>query len=205
VNKKQLLNRMVQVGMAGNVVRWVDSFLSDRRAMLVIDGRTSEARNIQAGLPQGSPVSPVLFILSVSAMFQWLEDRHPMLQAISFVDDIGLVVECSELGEGAGQLERIAGDAMRWGSYNKVEFEVSKTEVLVFSRRRKVLWAAKDAVIRIGEQTFTIKRARPSGLASGLTQSCPSKRTLRTGWQALREPYSGRRPSAEATEAYLST
>jgi hypothetical protein len=69
VNKKQLLNRMVQVGMAGNVVRWVDSFLSDRRAMLVIDGRTSETRNIQAGLPQGSPVSPVLFILSVSAMF----------------------------------------------------------------------------------------------------------------------------------------
>lgn len=38
VNKKQLLNRMVQVGMAGNIVRWVDSFLSDRRAMLVIDG-----------------------------------------------------------------------------------------------------------------------------------------------------------------------
>jgi hypothetical protein len=74
-----------------------------------------------------------------------------MLQAISFVDDIGLVVECSELGEGAGQLERIAGDAMRWGSDNKVKFEVSKTEVLVFSRRRKVLRAAKDAVIRIGE------------------------------------------------------
>jgi hypothetical protein len=46
---------------------------------------------------------------------------------------------------------------MRWGSDNKVEFEVSKTEVLVFSRRRKVLRTAKDAVIRIGEQTFTIK------------------------------------------------
>jgi hypothetical protein len=126
--------------------------------MLVIDGRTSETREIQAGLPQGSPVSPVLFILSVSAMFQWLEDRHPMLQAISFVDDIGLVVECSELGEGARQLERIAGDAMRWGSDNEVEFEVSKTEVLVFSRRRKILRAAKDAVIRIGEQTFAIKQ-----------------------------------------------
>jgi hypothetical protein len=36
-----------------------------------------------------------------------------MLQAISFVDDIGLVVECSDLGEGARQLKRIAGDAMR--------------------------------------------------------------------------------------------
>ena len=77
-----------------------------------------------------------------------------MLQAISFVDDIGLVVECSELGEGARQLERIASDAIRWGSDNKVEFEVSKTEVLVFSKRRKILRSAKDAAIRIGEQTL---------------------------------------------------
>lgn len=78
VNKKQLLNRMVQVGMAGNIVHWVDSFLSDRRAMLVIDGRTGETHGIQAGLPQGSPVSPVLFILSISAIFQWPEDRYKL-------------------------------------------------------------------------------------------------------------------------------
>lgn len=158
VNKQKLLLRMIQVGMAGNIVRWVNSFLSDRRAMLVIDGRTGETRSIQAGLPQGSPISPVLFILSVSAMFQWLEDRHMKLQAISFVDDIGLVTECDDVEEGARKLEHIARDAIQWGSDNKADFEVSKTEVLVFSRRRGILQATKDAAIRIGEQTFTVKQ-----------------------------------------------
>ena len=81
--------------------------------MLVIDGRTGQTHAIQAGLLQGSPVSPVLFILSVSALFQWLEDRHATLQAISFVDDIGLVVECDELEEGAEHLKRIAEDTMQ--------------------------------------------------------------------------------------------
>jgi retron-type reverse transcriptase len=81
---------MIHVDIAGNIVRWVDSFLSDRRAML---GRTGETRDIQAGLPQGLPISPVLFILSISSMFQWLEDKHLRLQTISFVDDIGLVIE----------------------------------------------------------------------------------------------------------------
>jgi len=51
VNKQRLLRRMIEVGIAGNIVRWVDSFLSDRRAMLVIDGRTGEIRSMQAGLP----------------------------------------------------------------------------------------------------------------------------------------------------------
>jgi hypothetical protein len=158
VNKKQLFKRMVQAGIAGNIVRWVDSFLSDRRALLVIDGRTGETREIQAGLPQGSPVSPVLFILSISTMFQWLEDRHAMLQTISFVDDVGLVVECSELEEGIQQLECVARKALQWGSDNKVEFEVSKTEVLVFSKRRKILQEAKDAVVSIGGKRFAIKQ-----------------------------------------------
>jgi hypothetical protein len=69
VDKRQLLKRMTQVGMAGNMIRWVDSFLSDRRAMLVINGQTGQTHAIQAGLRQESPVSPVLFILSISALF----------------------------------------------------------------------------------------------------------------------------------------
>jgi hypothetical protein len=132
---------MTQVGIAGKIVRWVDSFLSNGRAMLVIDGQTGETRAIKASLPQGSPASPVLFILSVSALFQWLEDRHSTLQAISFVDDIGLLVGCDELEEGTRQLERIARDAMQSGSENKIEFEISKTKMLLFGRCRKVLRA----------------------------------------------------------------
>jgi hypothetical protein len=53
------------------------------------------------------PVSQMLFILPVSAMFEWLEDWRPMLQTISFVDDIGLVVECGQLETGTRQLEHI--------------------------------------------------------------------------------------------------
>ncbi|KAL1581840.1 hypothetical protein WHR41_09430 [Cladosporium halotolerans] len=158
VNKRQLLKRMIEVDGAGNIVRWVDSFLTDRQAMLVIDGRTGENRRIQAGLPQGSPVSPVLFVLSIGAMFGWLEDRHPSLQPMSFVDDIGLVIDCEYLNQGTRHLERIARDAIQWGTENKVEFEVSKTEAILFSRSRKVLQAAKDASVRIGELSFTIKQ-----------------------------------------------
>lgn len=127
VNKQRLLQRMVEVGIAGNVIRWVGSFLSDRRAMLVIDGRMGETHGIQAGLPQGSPASPVLFILSI---------------------EIRLVLHCDDLEEGIKELESTAGYALEWGAANQVEFEVSKTELLAFSKKPKVLRVAEEASIR---------------------------------------------------------
>jgi hypothetical protein len=56
------------------------------------------------------------------------------------------------------ELERVACHAIGRGDSNKVEFEISKTEVLLFSRRSKVLQAAKEARIRIGEKQFFINR-----------------------------------------------
>jgi retron-type reverse transcriptase len=122
VNKTQLLKRVIQTSIVGYLLRWVNSFLSDRRAILTIDGRTAHTRAIQAGLPQGSSVSPVLFILSISALFQWLEARHSALQAMSFVDDINLMVECDELEDRVTQLQCLAKDTMQRGFDNKVEF-----------------------------------------------------------------------------------
>lgn len=134
-NKQRLLLRMVEVGIAGNIVRWVNSFLSDRRTISETDRRTA--------------VHSV-----VSGMFQCMEDRHSILQAISFVDDIGMVTECDVLEESTQRLERIALDAISWGPDNKVEFDVGKARTtlltLVFSRSRKVLQETKNASVRIG-------------------------------------------------------
>jgi hypothetical protein len=95
------------------------------------------------------------------------------------VDDIGLVIECDEHEEGATRLARIARDTMQWGSDNKVEFEVSKTEVLLFSRRRKVVQAAKSVVVRIGEQSFAIKQEATKWLGFWLD----SKLSFRTHFE----------------------
>jgi hypothetical protein len=102
--------------------------------MLVIDGRTEKTHDLQAGLPQGSPVSHVLFILSISAMFPSLAEKHPDVRLISLVDDMRLAPRCGDLGEGVRQLESIARHAVERGNDNQVEIEISKTEVLAFTK-----------------------------------------------------------------------
>lgn len=96
----------------------------------------------------------VLFILSVSAVFQWLGDKYSPLQTVLFVKNKGLVVECDTLEEGPSISSASPRDTVQWGSDNRVEFEVSKTEVLPSSRHRRIFRAATEVVVRVGEQSF---------------------------------------------------
>jgi hypothetical protein len=61
--KERPLQRMRARGIPQNLLRWVDAFCSNRTATIQINGKPSEARHLpQAGLPQGSPLSPILFL-----------------------------------------------------------------------------------------------------------------------------------------------
>lgn len=61
VSRNQLLRRMRDMKVDGNLIKWVGSFMTDRRLQLVIDGHCGKEVNLECGVPQGSPVSPILF------------------------------------------------------------------------------------------------------------------------------------------------
>lgn len=108
-----------------------------------------------------------LFNTSISAMFPWLEERHPNFEAISSVGDIGFVLKCNNLDEGARELERIARHAVEWGNSNKVEFEISKTEAVVFNKLAQSTERQQRASVRIGERAFSINRGATKWLNFG--------------------------------------
>ncbi|KJZ69202.1 hypothetical protein HIM_11402 [Hirsutella minnesotensis 3608] len=86
VCKDRLLERMKARGIPAELVRWVDAFCSGRKASLVVNGYTSEQRELpQAGLPQGSPLSPILFLFFNADLVQ----RRVKAESgsIAFVDD----------------------------------------------------------------------------------------------------------------------
>jgi hypothetical protein len=63
VCKERLLQRMKARGIPEDLLRWVEAFCSEGTATIQINGQLSEVRSLpQAGLPQGSPLSPILFL-----------------------------------------------------------------------------------------------------------------------------------------------
>ena len=84
----RLLKRLRAQGWPDSVARWAFSFATERTARIRLDKVTIPPEPIICGLPQGSPVSPILFMLFINPIFflQGATDRH----RYGYADDIAL-------------------------------------------------------------------------------------------------------------------
>ncbi|KAH7698463.1 AP-like endonuclease/reverse transcriptase [Aphelenchoides avenae] len=78
---------MIAMGMPTCIVRWVHGFLSDRRARVRIDDTNSRSFPLKAGTPQGSVLSPILFLIFVNDI---LDDMPADVEASLYADDLAL-------------------------------------------------------------------------------------------------------------------
>ena len=60
VNHNRLLHELRRKHLPLEYIKWTESFLSDREVAICIDGRYGDMKPVQNGIPQGSPVSPIL-------------------------------------------------------------------------------------------------------------------------------------------------
>jgi hypothetical protein len=56
VAKGNLIKRMEEMGFEADLVRWVESFMEERRVIMSMDGKEGDSMDVETGVPQGSPV-----------------------------------------------------------------------------------------------------------------------------------------------------
>lgn len=86
----------------------MSSFQTSQKIQLVIDGHNSKERDIETGIPQGSPVSPILFFIYISNVFNKVSKKSPLVTSLSFVNDLGFIASGSSVKEVVKTLESVA-------------------------------------------------------------------------------------------------
>ena len=68
VNHKRLLSKLHNFGIRGSLLLWLTSYLNDRTCQVRIKNAISSSFSITSGVPQGSHIGPILFMLILSAL-----------------------------------------------------------------------------------------------------------------------------------------
>lgn len=81
-----LLQRLREKRIPEDLVRWIQAFCSDRKATVIVNGESTPILPLPyAGLPQGSPLSPILYLFFNATLIQSVINKNR--GAIAFVDD----------------------------------------------------------------------------------------------------------------------
>ena len=65
VNHNILLKKLHAYGIRGNILKWFESYLHDRQQYVYVNKTKSDTKYVKCGIPQGSILGPLLFILHV--------------------------------------------------------------------------------------------------------------------------------------------
>ena len=66
VPHQRLILKLERLGITGNLLRWIKNFLSERKQRVVLNGISSDWTDVISGVPEGSVLGPILFILYVN-------------------------------------------------------------------------------------------------------------------------------------------
>jgi len=73
---------------------------------MIIEGNAMERHPVEAGVPQGSPVSPILLAIYILGLIKWVEEYISEAEGLSFVGDLGCVVTGSDVDNVISTVER---------------------------------------------------------------------------------------------------
>ena len=131
VNHSILLNRLaVTFGIDGVALEWIRSFLTDRTQQVFYQGSLSRIGRLEFGVPQGSVLGPLLFLLYTSGLFRLIENHG--LVAHSYADDtqVHLSVPESDIATAVQRFTECVESIEDWMSANRLKMNADKTQVI---------------------------------------------------------------------------
>ena len=134
INHKILNFKLEKYGICDLERSWFSSYLDERSQVVVCNGKISKSRDMTIGIPQGSTLGPVLFLLYVNDIGQYVHKGKCNL----FADDTIIYSTGKSVKEVSSALQENLDDVGDWYQRNELMINVSKSNVMLIKGNKCV-------------------------------------------------------------------
>ena len=127
VDHKILLTKLKRYGITGHLHDWLTQFLTNRQQVVTINGRHSRPSPVISGVPQGTVLGPILFILYINDLEKVLSESRNG----SFADDTRLS-HAIQFATDTSTLQTDLDNVVKWSKENNMKLHEDKFELLCY-------------------------------------------------------------------------
>ena len=131
VNHDLLVKKLFFYGIRGTANAWLNNYLTNRNQYVIADDHSSGMRLITCGVPQGSVLGPVLFLLYINDIC----NVSNLLKFVLFADDTNIFCSSTSLHDLQDTINRELDKLFVWFSVNRLSLNLGKTNYMLFRSR----------------------------------------------------------------------
>ena len=132
-----LLFKLRRMGISGSLLSWFSSYLDQRKQRVAIEGCLSDILFVKVGVPQGSILGPLLFLMYINDI---VEDIGSYIKL--FADDTSLYMIVEDPNSTADLMDADLRKIHSWAKQWLVKFNANKTEELIISRKNQTSYSS---------------------------------------------------------------
>ena len=129
VNHDILLKKLERYGIRGTALDWFKSYLTNRKQYVSVNGYSSSYLSVTCGVPQGSVLGPLLFLIYIND----LPLASSKLSFYLFADDTNIYYEAENLNQLQSVVNKELEKVRKWLNVNRLSLNISKTNFIIFN------------------------------------------------------------------------
>jgi len=159
VSHERLLWILRKKGIPEWCISFTRSFLTGRKTKISFPGYTGEWVTTATGIPQGSPLSPILFLFFISELLEDFQRPTNDTFAFGFVDDTNLIAWGRTAASNCRRLTTAHDRCLAWAKRHGATFAPEKYQLMHFTRQRRHASADLASTVRINGQDALLQTA----------------------------------------------
>ena len=150
IDHEIILRKLSYFGADQATITWFQSYLSNRTQRCKVNGNLSTASTVTCGVPQGSILGPLLFLMYINDLPNCLRDAAPRM----FADDTNITLSAKTVADLKIAVTSELNNLTCWLRANRLSLNVAKTELMIIGSRQRLNTQCEEIDISIDDRTI---------------------------------------------------